>query len=269
MKIEICEQMLQSWLMNCKLCEVVQTNWMISPLRDIDSTDIKNVENLMKDIQDKLNATLDTELKTALQESADNDSSEEYLIESDEIVQNQKKKKRKKVQKLNIIKKSTANQFIRQCEIDVVGTKFNDGVAERIFLVDTAFHKGGLGYHDAVATVLKKIIRAILVSTIIFGTHVPVSVIFAAPKCGPTLKKQIEDVVDSLRTVIAKDYPDTIIELYMNENFTENVYKPLKEKIDSLNNDNDLFMRALNLAKVAIKPATPIVPSAPSSPVKP
>ena len=32
MKIEICEQMLQSWLLNCKLCEISQVNWKISPL---------------------------------------------------------------------------------------------------------------------------------------------------------------------------------------------------------------------------------------------
>ena len=33
MKIEICEQMVQSWLQNYKQCEIVQTNWKVSPLR--------------------------------------------------------------------------------------------------------------------------------------------------------------------------------------------------------------------------------------------
>ena len=43
MKIEICEQMVQSWLVNCKKCQIAQTNWSISPLKDMDAykTDIE------------------------------------------------------------------------------------------------------------------------------------------------------------------------------------------------------------------------------------
>jgi DNA invertase Pin-like site-specific DNA recombinase len=35
--------------------------------------------------------------------------------------------------------------------------------------------------------------------------------------------------------------------------FAKEIYHPLREEIDKLNNDNDLFMRSLNLAKVAEK----------------
>ncbi len=250
MKIEICEQMIQSWLLNCKQCEIVQTNWSISPLRVIDTVDIDIVKLLMKEIQDELNEALDVETINALQESADNDSNEEYRLD-DEIISKPKSTKTTKVKKLNIFKKSKPEQFIRQCEIDVVGTKFYDGVAERIYLVDSAFHKSGLGYHDAVATVIKKIIRAALVSAIIFGTGVPVSIIFAAPKCGDTLKNKIDDVVKKLIPIIEHDYPNITIELYFNETFSNEIYLPLKNQIKNLNNDNDLFMRALNLAAVA------------------
>ena len=238
MKIEICEQMVQSWLQHCKQCEIVQTNWMISPLRDIKQSDIDSVGNIMKEIQDKLNQALTAETKRILQQSVDEELGE---------------KKKRKSANLNIFKKNKAGQFIRQCEIDVVGCKLDGGITDRIYLVDTAFHKTGLGYHDAVATVVKKIVRALLVSLIVFGENIPVTVAFAAPKCGDSLKKEIEKVVTELCNILASDsrYDDIKIELYFNEKFTSDIYLPLIAHVDDLNNDNDLFMRAMNLAKLA------------------
>lgn len=36
-----------------------------------------------------------------------------------------------------------------------------------------------------------------------------------------------------------------------NEDFTQTVYEPLLEKVDSLNDDNDLFLRSVKLCKTA------------------
>jgi len=260
MKIEICEQMIQSWLQNIELCEIVQTNWTISPLKDIDATQIAEVERLMKSIQNELNKTLGPEDINALQESA-NLEAEEYSYEDEN---SEKAKVGTKVKKLNVFKKSKPEQFIRQCEIDVVGAKFCDGVAERIYLADSAFHKSGLGYRDPVATVIKKIIRAALVSAIVFGTGVPISVIFAAPKCGVALKTKIDPVVKIVRNILAADYPNISVEIYFNEDFASEIYLPLINNTGKLNNDNDLFMRAINLAAVA-ESALPSAPSAPAA----
>lgn len=245
MKIEICEQMAQSWLQHCKQCEIVQTNWSISPLREITDADIDDVSDLMKEVQEQLNQHLDLESKSALQESVD----EEYVSEENIA---SKKKSRKSIN-LNIFKKNKASQFIRQCEIDVVGCKLDDGITDRIYLVDTAFHKDGLGYHDVVATVAKKLIRALVVSAIVFGESVSVSVIFASPKCGDKSRLQIEAVADGLRKFLASHpkYSNIEIELYFNERFATEMYLPLISEIKELNNDNDLFMRAMNLAKIA------------------
>lgn len=249
MKIEICEQMVQSWLQHYKQCEIVQTNWKISPLRlrGISDADIAELERFMKEFQEQLNQILEDETKAALQESVDEE------LSTEEELQPVKKKKSSKIKKLNIFKNNTAGQFIRQCEIDVVGCKLEDGITERIYLVDTAFHKTGLGYHDAVATVMKKIVRAVAVAVIIFGKNVPVTVAFVSPKCGDTLRPQIEAVINALRTILSVDpiYKDIDIELYFNEKFTSDIYKPLIDEIDELNDGNDLFMRAMNLAKIA------------------
>ena len=160
MKIEICEQMVQSWLTNIKQCQVVETNWSISPLRNILQKDIDDAYEFVNNVQEILNNTLEAETVSALQTSVDEETEEKSSY--DDVVVNTAKKS-KKATKLNIIKKSTANQFIRQCEIDVVGIRLDDGIVDRVFLVDSAFHKGGLGYHDVVATVIKKLIRAVLV----------------------------------------------------------------------------------------------------------
>lgn len=247
MKIEICEQMVQSWLQNCQLCEIVQTNWMISPKRMdiIDPADIDELQIFMKDVQERLNEMLGDEEKIALQESLDEDN------DANDEAEAKGKKRKSQIKKLNIFKKSTPSQFLRQCEIDVVGVRLDEGITDRIYLVDTAFHKTGLGYSDPVARVLKKIIRALAVAVIIFGESVPVTVAFAAPVCRAALEAKIETVVKMLRTILGVKYSNIGIELYFNERFATEIYLPLKKEINVLNNDNDLFMRGLNLAAVA------------------
>ena len=246
MKIEICEQMVQSWLQNYKQCEIVQTNWKVSPLRlrSITDADIVELEAFMKEFNKQLEENLKTETKVALQAE---------VTEGIEEITSANSEKSNKNIKLNIFKKSTARQFVRQCEIDVVGCKLDDGITERIYLVDTAFHKTGLGYHDPVATVVKKIVRALVVSVLIFGESVPVTVAFVSPKCGLTLQPEIEKVVDGLRKILAAHsrYANIEIELYFNDKFTTDIYLPLIDEINELNDDNDLFMRAMNLASLA------------------
>ena len=246
MKIEICEQMVQSWLQNYKQCEIVQTNWKVSPLRlrSITDNDIVELEVFMKKFTEQLEEILKPETKAALHDE---------VTDGLEVRAPISKKRMDKNIKLNIFKKSTARQFVRQCEIDVVGCKLEDGITERIYLVDSAFHKTGLGYHDPVATVVKKIVRALVVSVLVFGENVPVTVAFVSPKCGPTLQPEIEKVVDGLRKILAAHsrYTNIEVELYFNEKFTADIYLPLIDEIDELNDDNDLFMSAMNLASVA------------------
>jgi hypothetical protein len=90
---------------------------------------------------------------------------------------------------------------------------------------------------------------------LVFGTRYAVEIAFATPDCKPGYTNKIEDLVKILRDLLKKHYPseyDNIeIKLYFNDVFATKIYHPLREEIDKLNNDNDLFMRSLNLAKVA------------------
>lgn len=209
MKIEVCEQMLASWLQHIKGCQVVQTNWSPSPLTEIPDESIDSVSTFVEAIKS-------------------------YLGDDD----------------LDIFKKSTMRQMILQCEIDIVGIKIVDGGVGDLYLIDSAFHENGLNYNKVIATVMKKILRAALVSSIVFP-GVPANVIFVSPKCGQTLLKQLTDTLSGIDTVVKQFYPDTSVLMLFNEAFAETVYRPLLERVDKINNDNDLFIRSMKLSQVA------------------
>lgn len=291
MKIEICEQMVQSWLQHIKGCQIVQTNWMISPLHV--PSNIPYVEWFMTDIAEALNTEIDAQtLAEITKDNAVDDAGaaiasgelsgedvrdEELLHRLMDCFATLNKKETTAMRK--IFGDSKPEQFITQCEIDVVGVRFdgNNGV-EKIYLVDSAFHKGSLNYGDeTVARVLKKLIRACIVSKLVFGSNVPVEVAFVTPYCTDGsgkkvgMRTKIRELTDILRDILKKRYSpayDNIeIELYFNERFADELYAPLKAQIDTLNNDNDLFMRSMNLAKIAekymTKPSAPVpVPAA-------
>ena len=93
-------------------------------------------------------------------------------------------------------------------------------------------------------------------------------------------KTVIEKVVDGLRKILAAHsrYANIEVELYFNEKFTTDIYLPLIDEIDELNDDNDLFMRAMNLASLAeehrvktatcsVSSTTSIAASTPATPV--
>lgn len=212
MKIEICEQMMQSWLLNCKLCEIAQTNWKISPLhfKTILPKDIMYVQEFMDEI---------------------------VSIDHDELK--------------NLFGKNNAEQFIKQCEIDIIGVKFEDGEVDTVYLADSAFHMRGLGYDNPTRAVAMKIARAAAISQIVFGKKATIKVIFASPFCRPTPLSKISDAVNAILPIVNIYYPNVLVELYFNEEFSEKIYLPLAQNIDEIIDDNDLFMRSLNLAKVS------------------
>jgi hypothetical protein len=208
MKIEVCEQMIGSWLKYEKGCQIVQTNWQPSPIAICSEEDYQNVEDFMNEVRDHVTGT-----------------------------------------ELEIFKKSTAQQFISQCEIDVVGLRVIDGNIDALFFVDSAFHEAGLSYANTVGNVIKKILRAIAVSNIFFKS-IPAQIIFASPFCRDSVQLEIEKHISLLTGVVKKYYPDMEIILLFNADFSRQIYIPLKHNIGRLNSDNELFMRSMKLISV-------------------
>lgn len=276
MKIEICEQMVQSWLINCKNCQVAQTNWSISPIKDIDS--------YKKDISEYINyfvsalkngvssGEIDSEVFNTTEEDAiefhktlNNDGEEVSFMRACQMLVAKREAATdengnidfSKISILGRAGKARELQFVRQTEIDILGVELDNGQAKNIYLVDTAFHKDGLNYSDTVSSVTKKIIRAILVADIIFGTDVPVHIVFASPVCksGPeskikAVRKYIEPLIEK-RPMLHGKLSHVSIDIYLNQKFAEEIYLPLRCKIDQIYGGSDLFMRSLNLAKAA------------------
>ena len=276
MKIEICEQMVQSWLINCKNCQIAQTNWSISPLKDIDTykTEIEAyIDYFVNALQcgmatGKIDSEVAHVTKDDVVEAYDmsiENGEEVSFMHFLEMLVSKKKDRVKEEANIDFSEisilgkagKAKAVQFVRQTEIDILGVELDNGETKNIYLVDTAYHKDGLNYSDTVSVVTKKIIRAVLVADIIFGTGVPVHIVFASPECKPGPQLKIEAVKNYLGGYIAKrptlkGKPSKIsIELYMNDVFSNGIYLPLRNEIDKLYGGNDLFMRSLNLAKIA------------------
>ena len=278
MKIEICEQMVQSWLINCKNCQIAQTNWSISPLKDIDAykSDIDEyIDYFVKalksgvasgEIDSEAVAPTKVEVDEMYNDLLKNGEAISYVSFCKMLFSKEKKKRNKEVDvdfsNITILGKSGKAkdiQFVRQTEIDILGVELDNGVAKNIYLVDTAYHKDGLNYGDTVSVVTKKIIRAVLVADIIFGVDLPVHIVFASPECkvGPQdkiriVKNFLDPYIENRPTLKGK-ISKVSVELYMNSDFSDEIYLPLKNEIDKLYGNNDLFMRSLNLAKISEK----------------
>lgn len=278
MKIEICEQMVQSWLINYMNCHVAQTNWSISPLKSLDSyqadidayidyfvTALKggvSQGTLAKEVLDITQEESQEIYRHYCQENEDVSFLQfcDMLINASIPIELEKGKVDfSKISILGKAGKAKVMQFVRQTEIDILGAELDGGKVKNIYLVDTAYHKDGLNYSDTLSTVIKKIIRAVLVSDIIFGVDVPSHIVFASPECKPgpqskiiQAKAFIEQHLDNRPTLHGKQSRVTI-DVYLNETFSNEIYLPLRNRIDELYGGNDLFMRSMNLAKIAEK----------------
>lgn len=214
MKIEMLEQMTASYLKNCEGCLITQTNWSIS-------------DKTFKDNETKFTDAL-KDLKTEL----------EQVFSKEEMDA--------------IFKKSTNDQFISQCEIDVVGLKF-DNIDKRlnpmVYLYDTAFHEQGLHYKDSKSTVLKKIIRAYVIADVLFKDF-SIRIGFVSPKCDKATTMSINHYLNMIVSVLYKRNSKITIDLYLN-NQCDVIVNDLVALTDSIADTNDLFVRSIKLLNLS------------------
>lgn len=202
------EQATASYLKNCEGCLITQTNWSIS-------------DNIFKQSQKIFTNRLDN-IKHEL----------ELEFTQDEIN--------------SIFKKSTNDQFITQCEIDVVGLKFDNDhelqMNNTIFLYDTAFHEQGLHYKDSKSTVLKKIIRAFVIGDVLFKDF-DIRIGFISPTCDKTTAVIINNCIAKIACILQKHNPKISIDLYLN-NQCDDMIQELVSSVDDIADTNDLFIRS-------------------------
>ena len=141
-------------------------------------------------------------------------------------------------------KTNSATQFLTQGEIDVVGVDQEGGV----HAMEVAFHEAGLNYGGGADNrVLKKLLRTAMVLNVYQPPTVKLQVYFVSPKVNPGVRQPLEDIFGALRA----EYQNIEWNLFLNEDFTEQVLRPTLEKSDAVADTSELFVRSWKLLDVA------------------
>jgi hypothetical protein len=140
--------------------------------------------------------------------------------------------------------------MLLQCEIDTVGVEIKNGAVEKIYMIDSAFHEAGLNYGDTVARIIKKLIRAVFIAKLVYP-KISCDIVFVSPKCGYDLKDELYRCVKILNELIQQSSPEISTYILVNEDFAKNIYLPISQNINTISDDNDLFLRSIQLAEIA------------------
>lgn len=150
-------------------------------------------------------------------------------------------------QEFPVFKESKKDQLIKQAEIDVLGLHIENTY---YYAVDIAYHEQGLRYcttnEETINKVLEKLLRSALVLLLYFNVKEG-DIIFASPKIGPTLYKDLHKKIVKLNDFMkTQDYNYTF-RLIANRRFSKMVLDPIKKISCDVADTSELFMRALQL----------------------
>ncbi len=149
--------------------------------------------------------------------------------------------------------KETVNlsQFIKQAEIDVVGFKIGEqGVINRVYATDSAFHSNGLSYggnEETKSRIFKKMLRTMIVMRSYFP-QISTEVSFVSPFIQPgrllCIREAMADVTSLAEGEGAPDF-----KLFGPEEFGEEVLEPVLSLSDNISDTSELFLRAWQLVE--------------------
>lgn len=142
----------------------------------------------------------------------------------------------------------SVDQLLSQAEIDVLGLNFTeDGI--RLYMIDVAFHEGGLNYgskQETIERVVKKYIRAVLCG-IAYFCDAKQHIVFASPKINPAVEVGLTSAVSFLKEVFQACSVSAEIDLIANEDFNAKVLQPILLCANDIADTAELFMRAYQL----------------------
>ena len=212
MKIELGESLVYSWMRHVKGCQIVQTNWKMSPVWSLKNMDV--LTGCYKLIQQKWPEIFDGEKKPGL---------ETFL-------------KQAEVDVFGAGVDADGNTYY--CAADVA---FHEGG----LLYDSG------GKNDNLSRVTKKLIRTALGLSACVGTDTA-DVMFMAPKVQPKdvelLLRRVEEVQEFMDSFGFKFR----FQLLYNDVFATQVYNPIEAMIEdgTVKDSGELFVRALQLRKL-------------------
>ncbi|WP_326512181.1 hypothetical protein [Clostridium intestinale] len=144
---------------------------------------------------------------------------------------------------------SSWNQLIKQAEIDVLGVKLLGNEVQDYYLVEVAFHEGGVNYGNkeiTIANILKKIIRAIFILYCKFGSKKG-KIIFTAPKM--SYLSEIDAGIIKLREIINETIKDNNYEIKIiaNDDFKDGILNKVLVNSNVIADTSELFLRSYQL----------------------
>ena len=143
----------------------------------------------------------------------------------------------------DVFKNNELDQILKQAEIDVLGINNQDTV----FMVEVAFHEGGLNYGSKIETknkIFEKLLRAYLIGLSYFPGK-KYEIIFATPKTNPATRDIINDYFEILEREFASDA--VRFKFITNNDFKQQILIPTIESTDSDADTGELFLRSFKL----------------------
>ena len=151
------------------------------------------------------------------------------------------------------------SQFLKQAEIDILGINL---VEKKMYVMDIAYYENGLNYKNkdrTIKSLKKKLLRSYLLLRSYFPEDYKYEIIFASPKVGPTLNKELEDATEALNDlrddVLSKGA--VVFKYIANDKFKDKILDKTLASSEENADTGELFLRSyklLNMPYTAPKP---------------
>ena len=129
--------------------------------------------------------------------------------------------------------------------------------------MDIAYHEYGLNYKNKDKTIKnlkKKLLRSYLLLRSYFPEDYEYEIIFASPKVGPTLDKELEDATEALNDlrddVLSKGA--VVFKYIANDKFKDKILDPTLEASKDDADTNELFLRSYKLFSMPYTAPKPV-----------
>lgn len=214
MKIEMGESLFYSWLRHVKECQIVQTNWKVSPLWEMQH---------------------ETEIHAMME------NFEEHFL----------KKYNYQIFKKNSSMQQIINQG--ECDVIGISFDKEDMsyYAVDVAFHENGLNYGSR--EETVMKVIAKCIRTAMCLYGYMDAK-GAEIIFASPKINPAVYSDLEPCIEDLNKLFEYYMLDYRVRLIANETFDEKVLKPILLASDGIADTSELFLRSYQMYKMFSKP---------------
>lgn len=210
MKIEIGESLFYSWLRHIMNCQIVQTNWKVSPQWEIHSEN--QIISIMRLVDEYFKNKFDYEIFK-------NNSSPLQVLKQGEC---------------DVLGVSYKNEVCKYYAVDVAFHTNGLNYGEK---------------NKTVAKVIEKIVRTSMCLYGYFNDK-NAKIIFASPKINRAILNDLNNCIDDLDRILRCNGFYFEISIIANEDFNTNVLQPVLQLSDEIADTSELFLRSHQMVKM-------------------